>query len=149
MVEIKKITDKTGELVLIMKSDVLVNTPVIPLMLRVHAEIVEKGLAQSMIPFSNTSRIVWAERKDGNVIGGICYEYKPEIKCGWLILSFTSESERGKGINSLIHPIYERECKRLGATHLASLVSIENTSRLRSLNNVGLVPTMYRTHKNI
>jgi hypothetical protein len=146
---VKQTLDKTGETVLLMKSDSLSFTPVIPLMLRVYAEIVENGFAQPLITFSNSSKVVWAERKDGTVLGGICYEYRPEAKCGWLILSFTDKEHRGKGINGLVHEIYETDCRRLGATHLSSFVNLNNTSRLESLKSVGMIPQMYKTYKQI
>jgi hypothetical protein len=146
---VKQTTDKSGEVLLLMKSDSLAHTPVIPLMLRVYAEIVEKGFAQPIITFNNSSRVAWAERKDGTVLGGICYEYKPEVKCGWLILSFTAEVERGKGINALVHEVYESDCRRLGATHLSSFVNLNNQSRLESLKSVGMIPQMYKTFKSL
>jgi hypothetical protein len=146
---IKQTTDKSGEQVILFRSDSLSFTPVIPLMLRVYAEIVENGFAQPLITFSNSSKVVWAERKDGTVLGGICYEYKPEIKCGWLILSFTDKDHRGKGINALVHELYESESRRLGATHLSSFVNLDNESRLESLKSVGMIPQMYKTFKQI
>jgi GNAT superfamily N-acetyltransferase len=146
---IKQTIDKNGGKVNLFRLESLSFSPVIPLMLRVHAEIVEKGSALPMIPFNNNSKIAWAERPDGTVIGGICYEYIPETKCGWLILSFTSPEERGKGINALIHEIYESECRRLGATYLSSFVDLNNESRLNSLKSVGMIPKMYKTFKQI
>lgn len=149
MTPVKQTVDRNKEKVILYSSDSLSFTPVIPLMLRVYAEIVEKDFAQPIITFNNSSKVVWAEREDKKVIGGICYEYRPESRCGWLILSFTDPDERGKGINALVHELYESSCRRLGATHLASFVNLNNKSRLESLKSVGLVPQMYKTYKKL
>jgi len=149
MTPVKQTFDKTKEKVFLYSSDSLSFTPVLPLMLRVYAEIVEKDFAQPLITFSNSSKVVWAERENKKVIGGIYYEYRPESRCGWLILSFTDPDERGKGINGLVHEIYESSCRRMGATHLASFVNLNNESRLESLKSVGLVPQMYKTYKKL
>ena len=149
MTPVKQTFDKTKEKVFLYSSDSLSFTPVLPLMLRVYAEIVEKDFAQPLITFSNSSKVVWAERENKKVIGGICYEYRPESRCGSLILSFTDPDERGKGINGLVHEIYESSCRRMGATHLASFVNLNNESRLESLKSVGLVPQMYKTYKKL
>lgn len=149
MTPIKESADRNNERVILYSSDNLSFTPVIPLMLRVHAEIVEKKFSLPLITFNNSSRVVWAERENKKVIGGICYEYRPEARCGWLILSFTDPDERGKGINALVHELFESNCKKLGATHLSSYVHLNNKSRLESLKSVGLIPHMYRTYKKL
>lgn len=146
---IEEVVDKTGEKVIIYNSDTLVSCPALPLMLKVYSELMDHNMASQSITFNNSSRIVWAERKDGTVVGGICYEYKSESRCGWLILSFTKPEERGKGINALVHKIYENDCKKLGATHLSSFVNLNNKSRLESLKSVGMIPQMYKTYKKL
>ncbi len=149
MIPIKETVDKNNEKVILYSSDSLSFTPVIPLMLRVYAEIVEKKFSLPIITFNNSSKVVWAERENKKVVGGICYEYRPEVKCGWLILSFTDLDERGKGINALVHELYESNCKKFGATHLSSYVHLNNKSRLESLKSVGLIPYMYKTYKKL
>lgn len=149
MIPIKETVDKNNEKVILYSSHSLSFTPVIPLMLRVYAETVEKKFSLPGITFDNSSKVVWAERENKKVIGGICYEYREEIKCGWLLLSFTDPAERGKGINALVHELYESDCKKLGATHLSSCVHLHNKSRLESLKSVGLIPYMYLTYKKL
>ena len=149
MTKIDTVKDKNGDVLALHYSESIANTPTLSLFLKVYAEIVEKGWSNPTIPFSNKNSVVWVERPDSSVAGGICFEYVPSTSLGWIVLSFTAPEERGKGINSILHPAFERIVKRMGATQIASLVHIDNTSRLRSSEKVGLVPQYYRMYKKL
>lgn len=147
--KIKDTVDRAGNTLAVFHSDTLANTPAVGLFLKVYAEIVEKGWANPMIPFRNDNRVTWCERPDGRIAGGICYEYYPVSLTGWIHLSFTNPEDRGLGINAICHAVFEEDCKRLGATQLASHVHVDNASRLRSTEKVGLVPQFIRTVKKL
>ena len=149
MTIIDTVKDKNGDELTLHYSETIANTPALALFLKTYAEIVEKGWSNPNIPFSNKNSVVWVERPDGTVAGGICFEYIPGTALGWIILSFTAPTERGKGINSLLHPAFEKVMKRMGATQIASLVHIENESRLKSTKKVGLEPQYYRMYKKL
>jgi GNAT superfamily N-acetyltransferase len=149
MTMIETVKDKNGDELKLLYSETIANTPALALFLKIYAEIVEKGWSNPNIPFSNKNSVVWVERPDGTVAGGICFEYVPSTALGWIILSFTASTERGKGINSLLHPAFEKIVKRMGAQQIASLVHIDNKSRLRSSEKVGLVPQYYRMYKKL
>jgi len=119
-------------------SEKLAMTPALPLVLTTYAELIQSNLAVPFITFNNDSRIIWVE-KHGVVIGGIVWEYKPDINCGWIILSFTHKC----------YKVLEESSKKLGASHLSSFVSINNKSRVDSMNSVGMKPVAYRTHKKL
>lgn len=129
-------------------SEKLAMTPALPLVLTTYAELIQSNLAVPYITFSNDSRIIWVE-KMGVVVGGIVWEYKPEINCGWIILSFTHKDYRKQGINKLCYKVLEESSKTLGATHLSSFVSINNKNRVNSMNSVGMKPVAYRTYKKL
>lgn len=147
--ELYKTTDKNGDELTIYFDDSIANTPVVSIFLKVYAEIIEKGWCNPTIPFGNSNKVVWAQRPDGSIAGGICFEHNPSVKLVWIVLSFTTPEERGKGINGVCHTAFEKVAKNIGATQIASLVHIDNASRLRSSEKVGLKPQYYRMQKSI
>ena len=149
MKKIKDTLDKSGNIVELWHSDTLAWSPAFTLFLRVYADTVDQGMALNQIPFKNNNRIAWAQDASGKVLGGICYEYFSESKTGWIVLSFTAPECRGIGINELCHEIFENDCKALGANNLASLVSVNNESRIKSAAKVGMLPKFYRMQKKI
>lgn len=141
--------DKTDEAVEIWYANKIGGTPALPLFLRVYAEIVEKGFATSLFMFSDTDQVVWAQRPSGKVLGGISFEYQSNKRCGFLVLSFTDPTERGKGINELCHWAYEKQSKEQGAVFLQSIVHVDNVSRIKSAAKVGMTPKFLQMHKEI
>lgn len=146
---VEKINDKNGEPLMIYYSEIFANTPVVGLFLRTYSEIVDKGWAPPSITFGNTNRVVWASRENGSIAGGICFEYQDMPQLSWITLSFTDPSERGKGINGILHTHCENISKKLGATQLGSMVHINNINRLRSAEKAGFNPQYYRMYKNL
>jgi GNAT superfamily N-acetyltransferase len=124
-------------------------SPVFSLVLRTYAEIVEKKLAPPHLDLDNTDSVIWAQRTDGNILGGICYKFEEDWNSAYIQLSFTAENSRGLGINSLCHPYVEQNAKSLGYTRVMSMVHINNTARLKSAEKVGLKPMFYMMHKKI
>lgn len=122
--------------------------PALSLFLKVYAETIDKGYSNPVPVFSDNYRMVWAELY-GEVIGGICYEYRPKVKTGWIILSFTAPNHRGQGLNETLHQHMEENIKELGGKRVCSYVSINNESRLKSAEKVGLKPQFYRMNKNL
>ena len=122
--------------------------PALSLFLKVYAETIDRGLSNPVPVFSDNYRMVWAEM-NGEVVGGICYEYRPKVKTGWIILSFTDPKYRGQGLNRLLHDHMEQNIKELGGNRVCSYVSINNESRLKSAEKVGLKPQFYRMNKNL
>lgn len=126
----------------------LAGSPAIPLILNTYAELIQAGNAAPVLTFTNDSSVIWVE-KQGKPVGGIVYEYKPDIMCGWIVLSFTHKNFRKQGINKLCYSVLEKECKELGATHLSSFVSMNNKERVDSMEKVGMKPVVYRTYKKL
>lgn len=147
--KIKDTVDKNGGTLTVYHSTTLANTPALALFLKVYGELLDKGWANQVIPFKNDNKVVWVERPDGRVAGGICYEYNPTALIGWIHLSFTAPEDRGLGINAICHDVFEKDSKKSGAKQLASLVHVDNSSRIASTQKVGLVPHYIRMVKNI
>lgn len=149
MRKIEDTVDTLGNPIEIWYSDSIQYTPVVATFLRVWAELVDKGWSLATFAFKITNRVVWAQDSTGKVLGGIAYDYWPEQKMGWLVLSFTEPDFRGRGLNKLCHKHYEFDCKRAGAVMLGSLVEVNNESRIKSAAKVGMLPKFYRMHKDI
>ena len=120
--------------------------PALSLFLKVYAETIDEGFSNSVPFYGDNSRMVWAE-SDGVIVGGICYEYKPSLRMGWIVLSFTDNKYRGRGINQILHEYMEKDIKKLGGYRVCSYVSINNEKRLRAAEKVGLKPQFYRMQK--
>jgi hypothetical protein len=71
----------------------------------------------------------------------------PDVRMGWIVLSFTDPDCRGRGINELLHYTMEDDVKRLGGDRICSLVHVDNVSRQKSAEKVGLRPQFYRMNK--
>jgi len=138
--------DSHGRSLDIYQSNLLSLCPALSLFLKVYAETIDQGHANPMVSWRNKSSIVWAQLGT-QVVGGICYEYEPEARMGWIVLSFTDPEYRGCGINGILHEFFEAEIKNLGGVRIASLIHIDNVSRIRSAEKVGLLPQFYRTLK--
>lgn len=149
MQKVKDTRDSDGEHIEIWHNATIAGTPCVSLFLRTYAEIVDCEFGIPVFMFSNDDRVVWAQRPDGTILGGISYEYKEDKRIGWLVLSFTDPAHRGKGINQLCHEAYEEDCKKLGAVCLQSLVHVDNVKRIKSAAKVGMVPKYLQMYKDI
>jgi hypothetical protein len=149
MQKLSNSVDQSGNPIEIWHSTDLQHTPCIPLVLRVYAELIDQKWTPSVLIFKPTSRVIWVQNSDAKVMAGIVYEYQPEFQNGHLILSFTDPDHRGQGLNKICHLGYEADCKKLGAINLSSFVHVDNISRLRSAEKVGMLPKFYKMHKEI
>jgi len=143
---VKSTVDKKAEKLDIYWMDNLAMCPALSMFLKVYAETIDKGYSNPNVTWSNKNRVVWAQ-KDDQIVGGICYEYAPDVRMGWIVLSFTDPDFRGRGINELLHYTMEDDVKRLGGERICSLVHIDNISRQKSAEKVGLKPQFYRMNK--
>ena len=117
------------------------------LMLRLYADLIDSGFAIG-VAIPNNSHIIWLEQNNAP-IGGICYSIQPELSQAWIIFSFTMPAYRGLGVNQVCHKYLEADMKKRGLAFIGSHVHIDNISRLKSCDKVGLKPNFYRMHKAI
>ncbi len=105
----------------------------------------------AMAPFdlaSNNHRAIWLE-KDGEVLGGVLYEYHAPNKQGWIVLIFTEEKWRGRHLYSIIQRAFEDEVIKLGATSIASMAHKDNAARLKAGAREGMLPQYLRLYKDL
>ena len=121
------------------------------LFLRIYAEIADSGFGSQYVSWtdSNKSNVVYCTNDKGSIMGGIAFEFRPMMKEGWIILSFTAPEYRGKGINQLMHKYFEQIIKDKGGNKIASHVNVNNVSRIKAAQKVGFVPLYYRMNKFI
>ena len=148
MKKISTIVDATGDSLDLYWQDNLGMCPALSMFLKVYAETIDKGFSNPMVTWSNKNRVVWVQ-KGNDIAGGICYEYAPEARMGWIVLSFTSPDYRGRRINEKLHYAMEEDIKRLGGDRICSLVHVDNVSRQKAAERVGLKPQFYRMYKAI
>jgi GNAT superfamily N-acetyltransferase len=149
MHKIKDTRDNTGEHVEIWFSPGIAGSPAMSLFLKTYAESIDTGLALPAFLFKNEDRIIWAQRTDGKILGGISYEYLEYKKSGWTVWSFTAPEERGKGIYQLVHESFEEDCRKLGAVCIESMTHKDNKNRLAAAAKVGMLPKYIRLYKDL
>lgn len=150
-IKIEDTIDKLGNEIEIWYSESLEHSPTVGSFFSVWTELIVKGWITSAQAFSfkPTLKVVWAQSKQGVIQGGIAYDYLEDKKLGWIWLSFTVPEFRGREINQICHRFFESDCKKRGATSIGSFVNVDNQSRLRSAQKVGMMPRFYRMHKDI
>jgi RimJ/RimL family protein N-acetyltransferase len=145
---VKKTVDSRGEELVLYASHKMGQCPAMSLFLKTYAEIIDKGFAYPNITWTNTDRVIWAQ-KDSKIVGGISYQYTPDNKMGWIVLSFVDPEQRGRGIYQTMHDVLEKDIIASGGDRISSLVHVDNESRLASAKKVGMVPEFYRMLKKL
>ena len=144
-------SDATGRELNISFTDVIAGSNAMTLFLKTYAEIIETGFAAPLVVWAdvNKSHCIYATDSNNKVVGGIVFEFRQFARGGWITLSFTHPDERGKRINQLLHKYVVEFVKLRGGDHIASHVHVDNASRLRSSERVGLMPQFYRMYQAI
>ena len=117
--------------------------------LRATAFLLEKNWA--MAPFdltNNAHKIIWLE-KDGECLGGVCYEYHPFNRQGWIVMIFTEDKWRGRHLYTILQNALEDEIVKLGGTSIASMAHKDNEARLKAGAREGMLPQYLRLYKDL
>lgn len=146
---VREATDKNGEPLVLLRSDVVDFTPAFLPLWKGWVEVYEKGWAIHRIHFGNNTPVVWAERPDGKFVGAVNYRWIPEDKAVWILMTVTADDERQKGINNILLDEVERLAKLMGATNIGSTIHVDNVRAIRSAEKTGRKALFYRTHKEI
>ena len=146
----RDMTDERGEAIEIWWRRRLEGSPCVSMIFDGFSELIKKGWSNNTILIDNQHRLVYAVYPStGEIAGGIAYKWVDANNCVWISLSLTEQKFRGRGINRLCHLALERDASLLGATAVESYVHVDNLSRLRSTEKVGLSPMFYRMHKKL
>lgn len=137
-------------------SKTLTFTPVIGLILRTYAELLDKKFTIPNVKYlyfdkkkHKKTKVIWAQLDDGTPLGGIYYRIDKSAGMAWIILSFTSPEFRGQGVNALCHHYLEQDCLAQGIERISSSVHLKNEARLNSAKKVGMYPIFYTMYKKI
>lgn len=144
--------DGSGRMLNIWLSHQLSGSACLPLFLKVYAESIEQGHGNGFIAWDDSKKhkAVYCTEVDGTkILGGIAFLYNAPRREGWITLSFTDPDERGRRINQIMHKYFEKIISRMGGTSIASHVSVNNASRLKSAARVGFEPAFYRMTKKL
>jgi GNAT superfamily N-acetyltransferase len=142
-------SDATGAQLNISFTDMISGSQAMSLFLKTYAEIMDTEFAAPIVVWAdvNKSHCVYATDVDGKVVGGIVFEYRHYARGGWITLSFTHPEHRGRRINQILHKYLEEFVRLRGGDHIASHVHVDNASRLKSSERVGLKPQYYRMYQ--
>jgi ribosomal protein S18 acetylase RimI-like enzyme len=139
--------DKSGTDVTIYVAQTIAGSPVYPFYLKNYAELMEAGLAQSLLYSSNRTKAVYATI-DNKVVGNIVYEIQEDVfKSCYLLFSAVDENFRQRGILKLMHKHFEVIIKKQGAKKLYSFVHVDNAPRIASCVGLGLEKQFYKMYK--
>lgn len=141
---------KNGKIAKIYYSNGLSTCRAVPLMLRTYADLIDEGFnIENSISFFNGSEIIWAEY-DNMPIGGICFTKTTQgIIQNWISLSFTDLGWRNLGVNFICHRELEKLTIDAGIRYISSFVHVNNTSRIKSCEKVGMTAEFYRMSKKL
>jgi len=144
-------TDAAGNQLNISFTDVIAGSSAMALFLKTYAELIDTGFSSPIVVWAdvNKSHCIYATDSNNKVVGGIVFEYRHLSRGGWITLSFTHPDNRGRRINQLLHKYVVEFVKLRGGDHIASHVHLDNASRLKSSERVGLKPQYYRMHQSL
>lgn len=149
-----EVVDAAGKTLSVWSCDQIGGTRAFSLFLKTYSELSQEGFAGPYAGWdqSNGNKVSVVYLYDSEarqVAGGIAFEYRPVVKEGWIILSFTDTIYRGRRINQLAHQYFEEVVRARGGNKIGSHVHVTNQSRLRSALRAGMRPEYYRMAKYI
>lgn len=149
---IGNVTDSLGKVLSVWDSEQIGGTRAFALFLSTYSEIARKGFSTPYAGWdqSNGNKIgviYLYDDENHAVAGGIAYEYRPVQREGWIILSFTEPSYRGRRINQILHQHFEANIRLRGGNKIGSHVHVNNEARLRSALRAGMKFEYYRMSK--
>jgi 5S rRNA maturation endonuclease (ribonuclease M5) len=142
-------SDHQGSTIQIWMAESLNGSACVSLFLKTYAELVDRKLSSAVMSWNDFHKYhaVYCTNLEGQVLGGIAFEYRPIVKEGWIILSFTAPESRGRRINQILHRYFEKVVISRGGDQIGSHVHVDNQSRLKACERVGLKPQFYKMKK--
>jgi RimJ/RimL family protein N-acetyltransferase len=112
------------------------------------AELLKSGHGTTWVGINNKARAIYIEI-DSKIVGHIVFDYYPDKRKTFIILSAVDKEYRGRGLYAIMHKEFESMSLKLGAVEIASFVHVDNISRQKSAEKVGFLPTHYRMFKRL
>jgi len=132
MLMINQTTDKTGQQIKIFSSENLFVAPVLSLMLRTYAELLDNNKIPVQCDWKSLDkyRFIWAEDLDKNILGGVMYYLDFKKDWGHVYISFTNPNFRNRGINNICWNQFRDVAKAAGLTYTVGVVHPKNVEQL-------------------
>lgn len=142
--------DKNGNDITIKLVDKLLSySPLCAFFLRQQSKLLESGYAFPTPQLDDTtSGAVFAE-ENGEILGHIVFNHLEKRGTLWIILSAVDESQRGRGIYTMLHKHFEEIAKAKDCWYISSHIHIDNHVRLKSAEKVGMKPFFYFMFKRL
>lgn len=111
--------------------------------------LLERGWTMAPLELANNAhRAIWLEH-EGEVLGGVTYEYSPPNKQGWIVFIYVEEKWRGRHLYTILQRNLENEVIKLGGTSIASMAHKDNEARLKAGEREGMLPQYIRLYKDL
>lgn len=142
--------DNFNEPIKIFYSDRIAFTPVYKLILQTHLEIIEKNLSAPYFSGLNDfTKVIYAEKPDGTVLGGLAFTIEEQKFTGEINLSFTHPLYRRRGINTICFRYLEKFIKDKNLVGIVSFVHLNNIERLKAAEKCDFMPYGYYMFKKV
>jgi GNAT superfamily N-acetyltransferase len=147
-VVLAKELDLTGAEVTVKSVVSIGHNPIVPVLMRNYADLIEQGYSNFHVGFANRSKAIYLEIDD-KIVGHIVYDVLPDdaLKTAWIQLSYVDPSFRKRGLYNIMHKYFEQTIKECGSKRIASYVHPNNTARLASCESVGMSVRFHRMEK--
>jgi hypothetical protein len=130
--------------------DSLGGSPAMLPFLKTYVELMERGWASPHLWENiNNFNVICCIDEQGKVLAGIAFEYRPRLRQGWIILTFTDPNARGRHINQTLQGAVEEVIKARGGHSISSHIHKDNTSALKSAQRVGRTLEYFKTYKSL
>lgn len=143
-------TDSQGMPVEIWHTDQMGQNPdLVAAYMRGMVYLLEHGWTMAPLELAtNAHRAIWLE-SNGEVLGGVTYEYSPANKQGWIVFIYVEEKWRGRHLYTILQRNFENEVIKLGGTSIASMAHKDNEPRLKAGEREGMMPQFIRLYKDL
>lgn len=140
--------DSTGTIVTVLNTQHIGNTPIVPVLMRNYADLIEQGFSNNHIGFANRSKAIFIEINN-KIVGHIVYDIMADdpLKTAWIQLSHVDPAFRQRGLYNIMHKYFEQVITQNGTKRIASYVHVNNEARIASCKSVGMEQKYFRMEK--
>lgn len=120
------------------------------LIAKVYGELLEKDFSGPYANFEDIYKncnVVYSTDLDGNLMGGMVFEYREAGKEGFQHLNFVHPDHRGKRISSVSRKYHRKLIKERGGNKIASTIMVDNASSLKTALRDDMKLVYVRMHK--
>lgn len=112
------------------------------------AKVIDAGQGSTWPSYNFKSQAVYAE-VDGEVISSVVFNFNPEKKQIYIVLSAVNELYRRQGLYKIMQAEVAKIGKSLGAVEVTSFIHASNEITLKASRSCSFEPVYYKMVKNI